>query len=235
MSWLDAIDVPLGPATYAEPFDPHSLLKMPANALVNGAYLLVAAGWLGWCARLPASDPRRAVRLRFAGFALLGALYGPLQFWRIVTQDKLPAVLDQWITLPFFAAFCAWALQLLRPTPRPALRTAALLALSVASYGLCWLTPSGFVLALAAHLLAAVALGIALLRRAPRELAGPFAGALCCCVAFVVLKEADFALADFAPFQRLTGHFWSKLGDAGQIHFSLALFAAAHRALPGPA
>jgi hypothetical protein len=232
VSLLDAISVPSGPSAYAEPFDPHSALKMPANALVNAAYLLVAAFWIFWALRRTPDDPHHRVRLRFLAFALLGAAYGPIQFWRIVTQDPLPAVLDQWITLPFFGAFIAWALELLRPASRPAIRAALILAASIASYALAFALPDGFVLALSVHLAAAVALGVALLKRAPQMLWPPFVAALACCAAFVVLKEADFALAAYAPFQRLTGHFWSKLGDAGQFFFALELFRRAHRAIP---
>jgi len=229
---FDAIAVPAGPAAYAEPFDAQSFLKMPANALVNAAYVLVALGWLAHCAKLDVTNPLHRVRGRFVAFALLGAIYGPLQFWRIVTQAHLPGVLDQWFTLPFFGAFCAWALQIVRPAKHPARRMAAIMTLSIASYALALVDANGFVIALAVHIVSALALGLMLLARAPSKLAAPFVGALVCCAAFVGFKEADFALATFAPFQRFTGHFWSKLGDAGQVHFALALFAAVHRALP---
>ena len=233
MALVDALHLALGPSAYAEPFDPHTFLKMPANALVNAGYLAVAAFWILWAANLPSSDPRRPVRARFIAFAGLGALYGPIQFWRIVSQAPVAAMLDQWITLPFFGAFCAWALALLRPS-RTRTRSTAIVGASIASYGLAFALPHGFVLALAVHLAGAVALGAALLLRAPRALWPPFLGALCCCAAFVVLKQADFALAAYAPFQRLTGHFWSKLGDCGQLFFALALFARAERALAEP-
>ena len=225
-SLLARLHLHLGPAAYAEPFAPHTLLKMPANALVNLAYLLVAAGWLAWALRRPDDDPRRPVRARFMGLALLAGIYAPIQFWRITTQQPLAAMVDQWVTLPFFGAFCAWALELLRPAPRPGRRFAAILAGSTGSYALAFAMPHGFVLALAVHITAALALGIALVRRTP-SLALPFAAALLCCVGFVALKEADFALATCAPFRRLTGHFWSKLCDAGQLHFALLLFARA--------
>ncbi len=38
---FDSIDVPAGPAAYAETFAADTFLKMPANALVNVGYLLV--------------------------------------------------------------------------------------------------------------------------------------------------------------------------------------------------
>src|SRR5437870_4296900 len=102
MEWLSRIAVELGPAAYAEPYDADTLLKMPANALVNGLYVVVGLAWLART-RGPAHATLRPLRARFDAFALMAIAYGALQFTRIVTQDRLFAVLDQWATFPFFA------------------------------------------------------------------------------------------------------------------------------------
>ena len=229
LAWLDAISVPLGPSTYAEPFDPASPLKMPANALVNVAYLVVAAFWLWEAARWPSTDPRSGARSRFIAFALLGAAYAPIQFWRITSQSHTAAVLDQWITLPFFAFLGAWNVDRRSSAASP-WRLPAILVLSVASYALVALVRDGFVVALALHLAFAVATSVDALRLDRGASARPFALALLCCTGFVLLKEADFALAAYVPFQRLTGHFWSKVCDALQIHFALRFVAAGYLA-----
>jgi hypothetical protein len=224
VSLWDGVEVPLGASTYAEPFAADTLLKMPANALVNVGYLLVAAYWLLECRRWPESDPRRPWRAYAMAMACLAGIYGPIQFWRIVSQSKPAAVLDQWITLPFFGLVVAWNLaRRSSPSPtnsRPAL-TALLMLASVASYGLAWINADGFVWALSAHLILVVGTSIDALVHDRFETQRPFMLALLCCIGFVVLKEADFALAALAPFQRFTGHFWSKICDALQIHFVL--------------
>ena len=205
---------------------------MPANALVNLAYLLVAAYWARALSRLTPDDPRWPGRRWFAAMALLGGVYGPIQFMRTVTQARGWAVLDQWVTLPFFALVIAWNVALRdAPGARTAARNGAILAVSIASYGLVLVSPEGFVIALAAHLALAIGTSIVTLREGRFTNVAAFAGAFACCAAFVVLKEADFALARSSVlFTRLTGHFWSKLGDAGQLHFALCFFAGAYRA-----
>lgn len=56
----------------------------------------------------------------------------------------------------------------------------------------------------------------------------PLVGALISCSAFVGLKLLDFETTEFlfSVFQtrNITGHFVSKIGDAGQIHFILLFF-----------
>jgi len=53
MSLFSRIPVSTGPDEYAEPYDEHSVLKMPANALVNLVYLLIGVCWLcrAFCTR----------------------------------------------------------------------------------------------------------------------------------------------------------------------------------------
>jgi hypothetical protein len=229
---FDAIQVEVGPQAYAEPFAADTLLKMPANALVNLGYLVVAAYWLGEVRRWAPSDPRQPARPWVVAMALLGAVYAPVQFTRIVTQARWSAILDQWVTLPFFALVIAWNLARLPGATRARTRraTAALLVGSTLSYGLAAVLPMGFVLALAVHLAGTVGTSVQALRLDRYRTWRPFALALLSCVAFVVLKEADFVLAAYSPFQRLTGHFWSKIGDFCQLHFAIRFCTESQRA-----
>lgn len=229
-SLLDRIPLELGPAAYAEPFAADTFLKMPWNAVVNGLYLVVCAFWLLRLAKV-GSDPLIAPwRGWFTAMALLGGIYGPIQFTRIVTQAPLSAVLDQWVTLPFFALVIAWNLELSHG--RSPARTAALVLGSFASYGAVFLLADGFVAMLTLHLIGAVATSIATLRAGRLQALRPFMGALIGTIAFVVLKEGDLWLGRTLPslFGTLTGHFWSKWGDAAQLHFALAFFEASLRA-----
>jgi hypothetical protein len=212
LSLLDAIPVPLGPATYAEPFDPQSLLKMPANALVNAGYFVVAAYWLREASRWPAHDPRARDRGYFMAFALMAAGYGPLQFWRIVTQAHLAGVLDQWTTPPFFAFLAGWNLLRAPGGEKWRARLPWLLVASALSYGLVLFVENGFVIVLALHLALAIATSVEALRIDQLESLAPFALALLCCVGFVVLKEGD------------------KVCDFLQIHFALRFVAAGYLA-----
>jgi hypothetical protein len=213
MGPFDTIAVELGPAAYAEPFVAGSPLVMPANALVNVGYLVVGGYWL--------SRARTIERGRHlvVAFATASLLYAFVQLARIVTQTRAAAIADQWATLPFFALVVAFALEL-SSQPRRWLQLAVVLA-STASYLLALVHPRGFDLALAMHIAAAVTACLWSLRR---ENAAAFVAALLCCLGFVFLKLGDFWLAGFAPFQRLTGHFWSKVCDALQIHFVLVFF-----------
>jgi hypothetical protein len=73
-------------------------------------------------------------------------IYGPVQFMRIVTQERLWGILDQWITLPFFALVVAWNIALLwRPS---VLVTVLIEVVSVASYLMATVHPLGFEIAL---------------------------------------------------------------------------------------
>jgi hypothetical protein len=45
------------------------------------------------------------------------------------------------------------------------------------------------------------------------------------CAGFVLLKVYDHKVASFGgAFERFTGHFWSKMCDAAQLHFVLCFF-----------
>lgn len=224
---LDGMDLPVGAAHYAEPFDAGSFLKMPANALVNVAYVLVGLYWLHRVMRRPESLPA-GERGFFLALSTGACLYGPVQFLRIVSQHRAAALLDQWVTLPMFALVSLWGLlRRMPPGPTRTRLVGAGMAVSVASYGLAFFLPRGFELVLLAHIAAAALVCGRELRAARWALpvVWPFAAALLACAAFVGLKHFDHALAQRAPWPRLTGHFWSKIGDALQIHFVLLFFA----------
>jgi len=221
---FDSVVVESGPTHYAEPFRGETFLKMPANALVNLGYILVGLMWLPVVSRFSATHRSFAVL-----FCIVSIFYGPIQFGRIVTQSRMWGILDQWITLPFFAVVVVWNLKSLN------LRTPwclLLLCCSVASYGLAGVFTFGFEIALAAHIVAVAAtclaqwsvhssaqsnvLLLALLR------------GLLWCFGFVILKLFDHSVTDATESlfgtRLLSGHFLSKLCDIMQIHAALTFF-----------
>ena len=105
-TFFERANVELGFQHYAEKADPNTFLKMPANACINLGYGLVGLYWL-WKVN------RRKKKLRdkaffYYVFAWMSMFYGLVQFGRIVTQTRLFAILDQWLTLPFFAWIVCW-------------------------------------------------------------------------------------------------------------------------------
>ena len=218
MSPFDRIVVELGPTAYAEPYVGGSFLKMPANALVNVIYPAVGIYWL---TRARGCSPSlRPIVRAFGGAAVV---YGFVQFTRIVTQTRAAAVLDQWATLPFFALVVGAAMVLRGATTGA---VTLLVLASVLSYGAALFHPSGFDVVLGAHIVAAVAACVLTLRMGASL---PWLIlAVLACSGFVLLKVGDHWLAAHgAIFSRLTGHFWSKICDALQIHFVLCFFVSA--------
>lgn len=219
---FDSVFVQVGREHYAEAplAGLPAFLAMPFNSLVNLAYVLLGAYWLQSEASAPGgpAEVQRARYLKdvFAGMALV---YGPVQWLRIATQTRAAAVLDQWLTLPIFAWPVAWCL-CLDWGWKPWLLL-AVEGLSLSSYGLALLHPCGFELALGVHM--ATAVGQALRtqgRRGGTSSAKYLALGVLSCVGFVVLKLCDHQLARWPLFQRLTGHFWSKVCDVLQFHFA---------------
>ena len=107
-TFFERANVELGFQHYAEKADPNTFLKMPANACINLGYGLVGLYWL-WKVN------RRKKKLRdkaffYYVFAWMSMFYGLVQFGRIVTQTRLFAILDQWLTLPFFAWIVCWTI-----------------------------------------------------------------------------------------------------------------------------
>ncbi|XP_015264308.1 PREDICTED: transmembrane protein 187 [Gekko japonicus] len=211
---FDGVHTEVGYEHYAEPRVAGwpAAVAMPANCLVNVTYVLLGWHWLS-------SAGRRRGRARYLQevFALMALVYGPVQWLRLWTQAHRAAVLDQWLTLPIFAWAAVWC-HFLEHGWQPGTFLATEAA-SLASYGLALLHPQGFELALGGHILAVVWKVF----RAQRHLgdgtsAGIVALGMASCLGFVCLKLWDLELARWAPFHRLTGHFWSKICDVLQFH-----------------
>ncbi|XP_058390974.1 transmembrane protein 187 [Diceros bicornis minor] len=197
-----------------------AFLAMPFNSVINLAYMLLGMYWLQRDASAlgrPAEVQRaRYMKDVFAGMALV---YGPVQWLRIGTQMPLAAVLDQWLTLPIFAWPVAWCLFLDRGwTPWGFL---AIECLSLCSYGLALLHPQGFEVALGVHIAATVGQALRAHGRYGSASSGAYlALGVLSCLGFVGLKLYDHQLTQWPFFQRLTGHFWSKVCDVLQFHFA---------------
>jgi len=160
-------------------------------------------------------------------FAWMGILYGPFQYLRIVTQDRRFAVLDQWFTLPFFAWVSAWCIRCVHPKVVTWPVMGLIEVLSLLSYTASFASELGFDTALGIHILITVSAVIYLIQTfsAREDIRAPFFCALACCLGFVGLKLADHRLALFHDFFTvLSGHFFSKICDAFQIHFVCLFF-----------
>ncbi|KAL4640617.1 transmembrane protein 187 [Arapaima gigas] len=219
---LDSVALELSHEHYAEPrvdWLP-AFLAMPCNCLVNAGYVVVGALWLRRRASpVGGEDAERALYMKDV-FAAMALVYGPVQWARLATLTRVPAVLDQWLTLPMFAWVPVWCRFVARGwRARDAL---TLQLCSLGSYGLALVHERGFEAALAAHVALAVQQGVAMQRlhgdaRSRRYLAA----ALLSCCGFVLLKVLDAPLSRYRAFRRLTGHFWSKVCDALQVHYAL--------------
>ncbi|KAJ8000905.1 hypothetical protein DPEC_G00185240 [Dallia pectoralis] len=191
-------------------------LAMPFNSLINVGYICVGIYWL----LKPThgkGDPRAGYVKDI--FALTAIAYGPLQWVRLATLRRAPAVLDQWFTLPIFAWVPVWC-QFIEHSWQPRYAFAVELC-AFLSYGLSLLHDHGFEVALGVLMIFAVVRCVRLHRthgdhRSRRYLVL----AVLSCSGFVVLKLLDHTLARCWLFQHLTGHFWSKVCDILQFHYS---------------
>ncbi|KAF6091688.1 transmembrane protein 187 [Phyllostomus discolor] len=222
MGIFESVAVQVGYEHYAEaPVASFpAFLAMPFNSLINLAYVLLGVYWLRRNVDTIGhpDEVRHVCYLKdvFAGMALI---YGPVQWLRIGLQTHPTAVLDQWFTLPIFAWPVAWCLYLERGwEPRLLL---AIECLSLFSYGLALLHPRGFEVALGAHIAVTVGQALRVHRCYGSNCSGVYLvlGVLSC-LGFVVLKLCDHQLVQWHLFQRLTGHFWSKVCDVLQFHFA---------------
>ncbi|XP_006877289.1 PREDICTED: transmembrane protein 187 [Chrysochloris asiatica] len=211
-----------------------SFVAMPFNSLINVAYMLLGWHWLHRDGSMLGRSPE-APKLQYLKdvFAAMALVYGPVQWLRIGTQAHPAAVLDQWLTLPIFAWPVAWCLYLDKGW-RPWLFL-SIECLSLASYCLALLHPYGFDVALSIHILTAVGQAVRLQARAGDTTSGVYLvlGVLSC-LGFVVLKLWDHQLAQWRPFQQLTGHFWSKVCDVVQFHFAFLFLTnvGSHQRVP---
>ena len=137
--------------------------------------------------------------------------------------------LFQWFTLPFFGLVIHFLLS--RTNPKLQLGKKSLFAsvsLSHASYGLALLHPLGFDLALAIHILISAILGYSFYNaKKEPEIRLLVVKTVLSCAGFVVLKLADFYLAELhLIFEIFSGHFLSKVCDVMQIYYSLLIMEA---------
>uniref|UniRef100_A0A8D3DX40 Transmembrane protein 187 n=1 Tax=Scophthalmus maximus TaxID=52904 RepID=A0A8D3DX40_SCOMX len=200
---FDDVAVDLSYAHYAERRVEHlpAFLAMPCNCLVNLAYIAMGLYWL---LRRRGGEEAEQSRYMRQVFAFMALLYAP------------------WFTLPIFAWVPIWISVIERQSAkRRAPRAAALEACSLLSYGLALAHERGFELALGCHVGLAVYRAVRVQRahgdgrtRAYLQLA------VLSCAGFVALKLLDHWLARYRLFQRFTGHFWSKVCDVLQFHFS---------------
>ncbi|XP_027001615.1 transmembrane protein 187 [Tachysurus fulvidraco] len=190
-----------------------AFLAMPFNCLVNVGYIIVGVYWLTRRMKDPLTDYAKDV------FALMALAYGPIQWTRLATLRRAPCVLDQWITLPIFAWVPVWCRYI---THGWSTRYAVIVEVSsVMSYFLALLHDRGFDFALGVHIAAALLQGAASQRSFGDQVSLRYLIlAALSCVGFVLLKILDYELAKFWLFQKLTGHFWSKVCDILQFHYS---------------
>ncbi|XP_070782419.1 transmembrane protein 187 [Enoplosus armatus] len=220
------VEVDLSYEHYAEKRVDHlpAFLAMPCNCLVNLAYICMGLYWLLYRG-VKETEQGRYVR---EVFAFMAVFYGHVQWTRLAVLRRAPAVLDQWFTLPIFAWVPVWILFIERgPAKWCASHAAALELLSVLSYGLALAHERGFEAALGCHVASAVYMGVrAQLAHGDGRTRGYLLLAVLSCAGFVALKLLDHWLARYRLFQRLTGHFWSKVCDVLQFHFSFCFLTS---------
>ncbi|XP_031151254.1 transmembrane protein 187 [Sander lucioperca] len=220
-SLFDEVEVDLSSDHYAEKMVDSlpGFLAMPCNCLVNLAYIYMGLYWLLWHRGVQETYQSRYMR---EVFAFMAVLYGPVQWTRLALLRRAPAVLDQWFTLPIFAWVPVWISFIERvPEKWRAMHAAAHELLSILSYGLALAHERGFELALGCHVVIAMFKGVRVqLAHGDGRTRGYLLLAVLSCAGFVVLKLLDHWLARYRLFQRLTGHFWSKVCDVLQFHFS---------------
>nr|XP_046265461.1 transmembrane protein 187 [Scatophagus argus] len=226
-SLFDEVAVDLSYDHYAEQRvdDLPGFLAMPCNCLVNLAYICVGLYWLLW--HRDATETERSRYMREV-FALMAVFYAPVQWTRLAVLRRPPAVLDQWFTLPIFAWVPVWISYIeRRPANWRASHAAALELVSILSYSLALAHERGFEGALGCHVALALYKGVRVQREhGDGRTRGYLLLALLSCAGFVVLKLLDHWLARYRLFQRLTGHFWSKVCDVLQFHFSFCFLTA---------
>uniref|UniRef100_A0A8C6U795 Transmembrane protein 187 n=1 Tax=Neogobius melanostomus TaxID=47308 RepID=A0A8C6U795_9GOBI len=217
-SLFDDVKVDLAYDHYAEktvdylPF----FVAMPFNSLINVAYMLMGLFWL---LKHKNESETKEDRYMREVFAFMAVFYAPVQWTRLAVLKRAPAVLDQWFTLPIFAWVPVWISFVMGKSTRR--YTLVLELCSILSYGLAIKFESGFDAALCCHVLFAVYKGVQVqLRLGNHRTFRYLILAVLSCAGFVVLKLLDHWLAQFWVFQRVTGHFWSKVCDVLQFHYS---------------
>jgi hypothetical protein len=208
-----------------------SWLPLPANTFVNVGYVIVGVLWLLRITRLQNCRRLSAEHCYdFYVFSWMSFFYGQVQCIRLITRFHWSAVLDQWYTLPIFAWVGIWSgdvcHQLQCGRSLAGFTRTVLVLSSMMSYGLALWHELGFEVALAIHIVLVATFAWRAHSVAPfvsyQKRTASFLKALLCCAGFVVLKLADHRLAAIWPpfFTILSGHFWSKVADFLQIHYT---------------
>eukprot|EP01100_Stratorugosa_tubuloviscum_P011723 TRINITY_DN530_c1_g1_i1.p1 TRINITY_DN530_c1_g1~~TRINITY_DN530_c1_g1_i1.p1 ORF type:complete len:287 (-),score=73.93 TRINITY_DN530_c1_g1_i1:85-945(-) len=102
-----------GPEHYAEPYDASTFVKMPFNCAINIIYPIIGFYWIReyFMNNLYIQKIYKRHSIYPLMLATLVCIYGPIQFTRIVTQWRIMGIIDQWITLPFFAIAFLWMIR----------------------------------------------------------------------------------------------------------------------------
>lgn len=226
LGFFDSVHTDIGRQFYAERYSAKwqnifpPWLNMPYNAFVNIGYVILGAFY---CAKtsvaLGIKQIQRSDSFLFYTFNIMSTFYGAIQAVRILTQFHRAAVMDQWYTLPFFMWVYIWSRHL---DSGIGLKGATFwTTISLLSYLLTLVHKYGFELALALHIVFAVYGAVTIYRKFPiKEAQQPFVWALICCIGFVVLKLLDLELPKINQmFEKISGHFLSKIADIFQIYF----------------
>jgi hypothetical protein len=225
---FDGVKIGTGPEEYAEktwPFMPW-YCAMPLNTLVNIVYTIVGFYWLFQRRQQSSTNIYSNV------FAWMAIIYSGIQFFRIATQQHIFGVLDQWYTLHMASWVFIWALRLQGNDDTWLLQKLVLSHILLClSYPTLTLIHSwGFEIALVIHL---VLIFVTIIRLhlysqknddASFRLNLIFKGTLCC-TGFVLFDLFEIYLASVFPsvFTICSGHFLSRMCDALQIYFVIAL------------
>ncbi|XP_046358232.2 transmembrane protein 187-like isoform X2 [Haliotis rufescens] len=223
--FFDSVLIELGFQHYAEKpsnfnmFFP-SFVKMPLNTAVNVGYIFLGAYW---CAITTICRENNVINdfdaFIFYLFNIMAGFYGAVQALRIITQIHGFGVMDQWSTLPFFMVVVIWGIYTKWGWNVPLFLF--LIIVSLASYSLTLFTPIGFEIALGIHVVLAVTGALIGYSKYPcRNARHYFVLALLSCAGFIGLKLLDFELVKYHEiFNKVSGHFLSKIADIMQIHY----------------
>ncbi|XP_043925938.1 transmembrane protein 187 [Protopterus annectens] len=218
---LDGVFTELGLEYYAEKTVSWlpQFLTMPFNSSINLGYIILGVYWLSRENTTAAGKEKPELLYLKNVFAWMALAYGPVQWIRIVTQTHRYAVLDQWFTLPIFAWVVVWCQYICKGWST--MYTVKTEAVSILSYLFTLFHSQGFEVALGFHILLVITKGIYVQHRyGDTSSMNYFILAVLSCIGFVVLKLLDHWLAQSVIFQRMTGHFWSKVCDLLQFHYT---------------
>ncbi len=179
--------------------------------------------------------------------SMMCIVYTFLSFARTVTQERIYALIDQWMTLPFFGVPIIWGWRVLG---RIQSRFVVVLLLTFSCTAYFMFAPfhrKGFEVAILIHITMAFAALVEALMLG-RSYASMFCTSnplvipaikwLACLFGFVFLKVYDHELATIEvqgmkPFQTLTGHFWHKIADFMQLYAAQAFLDSLERVKAG--